>query len=89
MYTFPDTGGTVISSCTLVAVAPRPERHIIVDTGVKARVYVFSDENVVMPIVARKGGFRHPALSLYKLIYNDLIVHFRYRIRQSHGFALT
>ena len=87
MYTFPDR-----EAQSFLSVPWWQIRHgqgaISLDTGARARVYVFSFENVVMAIVAWKSRLRHCRFSLYKFIHNDVIVHFHYRIRKNSAFAL-
>lgn len=87
MYTFPETGGTVISFCTWWHIR-HGQDAISFDTGARARVYVFKFENVVMAIVARKSSLRHYHLTLYNNVYNDIIVYFRYRIPKNSIFTL-
>ena len=87
MYTFPDR-----EAQSFLSVPWWQNRHgqgaISLDTGARARVYVFSVENRVMAIVAWKSPLRHYRFSLYKFIYSGIIVHFHYRIRINSAFAL-
>ena len=85
MYTFPDTGGEVISSFALVAI------FVSIVTA-KAPYQLTQVQRleclVVMPILTCKWDFYHSHLSLCNRIYSVMIELFRYRIRKNERFTL-
>ena len=87
MYTFPDTGGEVISSCLPggnLYEHCHGQSPLSVDPGAEARVFEW-----FMPILACKCRiFYHPHFSLCNHVYSVMIVLFRYRIRENGGFTL-